>query len=177
MKKVIGIAGSLRSGSYNKSLIKAFANQAPEGVEFSIVEIDNLPFFNEDVEKAGLPEVVENFKVSIETADAVIVSTPEYNRSIPGVLKNALDWASRPYGRNSFNNKKVLVVGASNGSISTAVAQYDLKKLMVNFNTRIIGQPEFMLGMAGSKFDESGNLIDEETKNFIDQIWPIVVAD
>jgi chromate reductase, NAD(P)H dehydrogenase (quinone) len=168
--KVVGIIGSLRVGSYNRSLMHAFAAQKPEGIEMDIADISTLPFFNEDNESA-LPETVQVLKTKVEEADIIIIATPEYNRSVPGVLKNAIDLLSRPYGKNSFAGKKVFVVSASSGAIGGALAQYDLKKSLLHSNAVVVGQPEFFVGNAGSKFDETGTLIDENTKKHIASAW------
>ncbi len=140
-----------------------------------IADISVLPFFNED-DEAAFPESAQKLKTQIESADAIIIATPEYNRSIPGVLKNAIDWASRPYGKNSFSGKKVLVVGASVGPVGAAIGQYDLKKMLLHGNAEVFGQPEFFLGVAGSKFNEVGELTDETTKQHIDGAWARITA-
>ncbi len=168
--KVLGIVGSLRKNSFNRSLINAFVAQKPHGVEMQIADIGILPHYNQD-DESSMPESVQTLKTQIETADVIIVATPEYNRSIPGVLKNAIDWISRPYGQNSLSGKRALVIGASTGPIGTAVAQYDLKKMLLVGDAQVFGQPEFYLGMAESKFDREGNLTDEETKRYIDKAW------
>src|SRR3989344_9169656 len=128
--KILGIVGSLRKNSFNRSLMNAFLAQKPEAVTMEIADISTLPFYNEDSE-SSFPESAQTLKTQIENADVVIIATPEYNRSVPGVLKNAIDWASRPYGKNSFSGKQVLVVGASVGPIGTALAQYDLNKMLL----------------------------------------------
>lgn len=173
--KVLGIVGSLRAHSYNRSLMNAFVAQKPEGVEMEIADISALPFFNEELE-SSFPEAAQTLKTQVETADVIIIATPEYNRSIPGVLKNAIDWLSRPYGKNSFSGKKVLVVGASVGPIGAALAQYDLKKMLLHGNAEVFGQPEFFLGVAGSKFDAEGTLTDDTTKEHITGAWARITA-
>src|SRR5690606_12905243 len=175
MTNIVGLVGSLRKGSYNRALMNAFKNQAPEGADLSILEIGHLPFYNADVEEAGMPEEVMTFKAAIEAADAVIVATPEYNRGVPGILRNAIEWLSRPSGQNSLKGKTVLVVGASSGSIGTAPAQYELKKTLLYLDTRLIGQPEFYLGKAADKFSPEGELIDEDTKKYVDRAWGVLV--
>lgn len=173
--KVLGIVGSLRKGSFNHSLINAFVAQKPEGVEMEIADIGVLPHYNEDI-ASPYPEVAQNLKNQVEGADVIIIATPEYNRSVPGVLKNAIDWLSRPYGKNSFDGKKVLVVGASVGPTGASMAQYDLKKSLLHGNAIVIGQPEFFMGMAGSKFDTEGKLTDADTKGYIDNAWARITA-
>jgi chromate reductase len=174
--KILGIIGSLRKNSHNRSLMNAFVAQKPEGVEIELADISTLPFYNEDAESELLSGAPQTLKTQVETADVVIIATPEYNRSVPGVLKNAIDWLSRPYGKNSFSGKKVLVVGASVGPIGTAMAQYDLKKMLLHGNAEIFGQPEFFLGTAGDKFDANGVLTDENTKEHIAGAWARITA-
>lgn len=125
-----------------------------EAAEVTIAEIGDFPLFNEDIE-ASRPEAPWRLKKQIDEADAIIISTPEYNRSIPGVLKNAIDWVSRPYGSNSFTGKPVLILGATPGSVGTAVAQADLTHILRYCDARVIGQPELYIGQAHTRFDES----------------------
>jgi len=173
--KIIGIVGSLRAKSYNRGLIDAFKDAAPEGVDMEIVSIDSLPLFNQDLE-ANFPASAQALKDTVDNADALIISTPEYNRSVPGVLKNAVDWLSRPHGKNSFVGKPVLVVGASPGATGTSMAQYHLKQSLLHLNSRVLGQPEFFVGGAGDKFDENGKLTDEKTKEYISSALETLIA-
>lgn len=167
--KILGISGSLRQASYNTGALRAAAELVPEGATIEIFDLDGLPGFNQDDDQ-NPPEKVAELKRKIREADAVLFVTPEYNYSIPGVLKNAIDWASRPYGDSAWNGKPAAIMGASIGSIATARAQYDLRKMMVFLNMFPINQPEVMIGNAGDKFDENGNLTDETTKDFIRQL-------
>lgn len=169
MTNIIGIVGSLRKGSYNRSLMNAFVKHAPSGVFIEIAEIGNLPLFSEDLESSAFPETAHVLKTKIEAADAIIIATPEYNRGTSGVLKNAIDWISRPDGQNSLKGKPALVVGASTGARGADIAQYDLKRSLTYMNSKVIGQPEFFLGLAKEKFDDEGNLIDESTSKYIDK--------
>lgn len=169
MTNIVGIVGSLRKGSYNLALMNAFIKQAPEGVSIEIASIGDLPLFNEDLEVNAFPEAAQILKSKIESADAVIISTPEYNRGTSGVLKNAIDWISRPDGQNSLKGKLVLVVGASTGVRGADIAQYDLKRSLTYMNSKVIGQPEFFLGLAAEKFNEAGELIDADTAKYIDK--------
>lgn len=164
--KVLGIAGSLREGSYNRAALRAAKELAPEGMEIEIFDITGLPGFNQDQE-ADPPEQVADLKRRVREADAVVLVTPEYNYSISGVLKNAIDWASRPYGDSAWEGKPAAIMGASGGAIATARAQYDLRKMMVFLNMFPLNRPEVMIGNAGEKFDEDGNLTDEQTRKFI----------
>jgi len=159
---ILAISGSLREGSYNSALIRACIAHAPEGMRIEQADIGSLPLFSED-EEAAFPEEVQRLKERIRAADGILVSTPEYNRSIPGVLKNAIDWTSRPYGDNAWAGKPVCVMGATISGTGTALAQYDLKKAMLYLDALVIGQPEFYMSAAHEKFDDAGNLSDEET--------------
>lgn len=164
--RILGIAGSLRKESFNRGALCAAQELAPEGVEIEIFDLDGIPGFNQDQEREP-PAIVAEFKKKIREADAIIFSTPEYNYSIPGVLKNAIDWASRPYGDSAWDGKPAAIMGASGGNIATARAQYDLRKSMVFLNMFPINKPEVMIGGAGDKFDAEGNLTDETTRDFI----------
>jgi chromate reductase len=163
---ILGIAGSLREKSYNRSALRAATKLAPEGAQIEIFEIDGFPGFSEDEEKNPPAKVVE-FKRKIREADAILFVTPEYNYSVPGVLKNAIDWASRPYGDSAWDGKPAGIMGASIGSIATARAQYHLRQSMVFLNMFPINRPEVMIGNCSEVFDENGELTDETTKGFI----------
>lgn len=163
---IIAISGSLRKGSYNTMLIRALAKLAPEGMQIEIAEIGNLPLYNSDNE-AEFPAVAQALKDKIGKADGIIIATPEYNRSIPGVLKNAIDWASRPYGKNSFAGKPILVAGVSGGQIGTAVAQSHLRQIMLHLDADVIGQPELYLGPASEIFSAEGNIMSDSTKELL----------
>lgn len=166
--RILGIAGSLRKESFNRGALRAAQELAPEGVEMEIFDLDGIPGFNQDHEREP-PAIVAEFKKKIREADAILFSTPEYNYSIPGVLKNAIDWASRPYGDSAWDGKPAAIMGASGGNIATARAQYDLRKSMVFLNMFPINKPEVMIGGAGDKFDAEGNLTDATTRDFIRQ--------
>lgn len=176
MTNIVGVVGSLRKGSYNRALLNTFIKQAPEGVSIEITEIGELPLFNEDMEKGDFPISAQILKTKIEAADAIIISTPEYNRGTSGVLKNAIDWISRPEGQNSLKGKPVLVVGASTGVRGADIAQYDLKRALVYMNAKVVGQPEFFLGLADQKFDEKGKLIDIDTVKYINRALEALLA-
>ena len=167
--RILGIAGSLRQTSYNRGALRAATQLVPEGATIEIFELDGIPGFNQD-EEQNPPEKVVEFKRKIREADAILFVTPEYNYSVPGVLKNAIDWASRPYGDSAWAGKPAAIMGASVGGIATARAQYHLRQMMVFLNMFPINQPEVMIGNAGNKFDEQGNLTDETTKDFIRQL-------
>ena len=159
---ILGIAGSLRQASYNRAALRAAGQLVPEGARLDIFDLAGIPPFNQD-EEANPPARVVELKRSIRAADAILLVTPEYNYSIPGVLKNAIDWASRPYGDNSWDGKPVAVMGASLGALGTARAQYHLRQVFVFLNMHAVNKPEVMISSAAERFDEQGNLKDEKT--------------
>ena len=167
--RILGIAGSLRRESYNRAALRAATQLVPEGATIEVFELDGLPGFSQDEEQSPPPKVVE-LKRRIREADAILIVTPEYNYSVPGVLKNAIDWASRPYGDSAWNGKPAAVMGASIGAIGTARAQYHLRQMMVFLNMFPINQPEVMIGNAQDRFDSQGNLTDNTTKDLIRQL-------
>jgi chromate reductase len=164
--RILGIAGSLRRQSYNRALLRAATQLAPEGAAIDIFELDGIPPFSEDDEQDPPAKVVE-MKRRIREADAVLFVTPEYNYSIPGVLKNAIDWAARPYGDSAWSGKPAAIMGASPGRIGTARAQYHLRQVMVFLNMFPLNQPEVMVGAANERFDAEGNLTDEQTREYV----------
>ena len=164
--EILGIVGSLRKGSYNHLALKAAQELVPEGVVLNLVELHGIPMFDQDAEMAP-PEAVLEFKRRIVAADAILFATPEYNYSISGVLKNAIDWASRPYGTSAWRGKPAAIMGASVGGFGTARAQYHLRQILVALNMPVVIQPEVMIGNAAQRFDQSGKLIDEPTRQFI----------
>jgi chromate reductase, NAD(P)H dehydrogenase (quinone) len=167
--RILGIAGSLRRQSYNRALLRAAAQLAPEGAAIDIYEIDGIPGFSEDDEQDPPAKVVE-LKRRIREADAVLFVTPEYNYSVPGVLKNSIDWASRPYGDSAWAGKPAAIMGATIGATGTARAQYHLRQIMVFLNMFPINQPEVLIANAHERFDADGNLTDEKTKEYIRQL-------
>ena len=164
--KILGIAGSLRKGSYNQAALGAAASLVPDSAEIEIYDIDGFSGFNQDLDQDPPGKVIE-FKQKIREADAILFSSPEYNYSIPGVLKNAIDWASRPYGDSAWDGKPAAIMGVSPGNIGTARMQYHLRQVMVFLNMFPLNRPEVMIGKAAEKFDENGNLTDEQTREFI----------
>jgi len=167
--RILGVAGSLRRESYNRAALRAATELVPEGANIEIFELDGIPGFNQD-EEQNPPAKVTELKKRVRKADAILFVTPEYNYSIPGVLKNAIDWASRPYGASAWNGKPAAIMGASVGTIGTARAQYHLRQMMVFLNMLPINQPEVMIGNASERFDAAGNLTDDATKEFIRQL-------
>jgi chromate reductase len=163
---ILGIAGSLRRQSYNRSALHAAKELLPEDAALDIFELDGIPGFNQDHDQNPPAEVVE-LKKRIRAADAVLISTPEYNYSIPGVLKNAIDWASRPYGDNAWSGKPVAIMGASIGRMGTARAQYHLRQVFVFLDMHPLNKPEVMIGEAADRFDSDGKLIDDRSRELI----------
>jgi chromate reductase, NAD(P)H dehydrogenase (quinone) len=162
--RVLGISGSLRSGSQNTSLLRAAAELAPDGVELELYDgLKEIPPFDEDDDRGPAPAAVAAFREAVAAADVVLISTPEYNSSIPGVLKNALDWASRPYATNPFRNKPVAVFGSTHGAFGAAWAQADLRKVLGAIGARVL-DVQVSVAHAPEKFDADGNLVDGELR-------------
>jgi chromate reductase len=172
--KILGIAGSLRKGSYNRSALRAAAKLVPQGAHLETFDLDTIPPFNSDLERE-LPYSVRAFKAAIQAADAILIVTPEYNYSVPGVLKNAIDWASRPYGDNAWDGKTVGVMGASTGLLGTVRAQYHLRQIFVFLNMFPVNKPEVMIAHADDKFDDDGNLTDQLTAQKIRELLEALV--
>jgi chromate reductase, NAD(P)H dehydrogenase (quinone) len=172
---VLGFTGSLRTGSYNRGLLRAAAGLMPEGSALELFELGSFPLFNQDLE-SSLPDIVKTFKMKIRSSDAILIATPEYNYSIPGVLKNAMDWASRPSGDNAFDKKPVAMMSASTGMLGGARAQYHLRQSFVTLNMYPMNKPEILVSFAPQKFDDKGNLTDEKTKEFIKGMLDAFIA-
>ena len=166
---ILGISGSLRRDSFNRATLRAAQELAPEGSKIETFELDGLPGFNQDDEGQPPAKIVE-LKQRIRSADAILFVTPEYNYSVPGVLKNAIDWASRPYGDSAWNGKPVAVMGASVGVSGTVRAQYHLRQMFVFLNMYPVNQPEVMIGSAAKRFDQQGKLTDENSRKLIQQL-------
>jgi chromate reductase len=166
--------GSLQKGSYNRKLARTIEKLLPEGVTFTYVDL-MLPLFNQDLE-AEFPAEAQMAKDAVLAADAVLFVTPEYNRSVPGVLKNAIDWVSRPYGQSAFKGKPVGIIGVSIGPVGTAVAQSDLRRIVAFLNMKLMGQPEVYVANAmGLSFDDDGILTDEHwVKNLQEYVMAFV---
>lgn len=172
---ILGFSGSLRKGSYNTALLRAARDLLPAGSELEMFDLAGIPPFNQDEEGAP-PEKVKELKAKIRAADAILIATPEYNYSIPGVLKNAIDWASRPYGDNAFEGKPVAVMSASIGMLGGARAQYHLRQTFVFLNMHPINRPEVMMPFSADKVDADGNLKDATTKALIKDLLENLVA-
>ena len=164
--KVAVVVGSLRKESFSRKLAKALITTGCDPLEFELVEIGQLPLFNQDDEANPSPTVVE-FKQRIAATDAVLFVTPEYNRSVPGVLKNALDCGSRPYGKSAWDAKPGAVISVSPGALSAFGANHHLRQSMVFLNVPMMPQPEAYIGNAKALFDDKGALVDDSTRAFL----------
>jgi len=173
--RILGFAGSLRKQSYNKAILAEAVEMVSENTTLEVFDLEGIPPFNQDLERQP-PDRVKEFKSRIRAADAILIATPEYNYSIPGVLKNAIDWASRPYGDNAFDGKPVAVMGASVGTLGTARAQYDLRRSFVFLNMFPLNQPEVMVPVVQDKVDDNGKLTDEKTRKKIKELLQNLVA-
>lgn len=172
---ILGVAGSLRKESFNRALLRAAQDLTPAGARIETFELDGMPPFNQDEEANPHPRVAE-FKQRIRAADAILFVTPEYNYSIPGVLKNAIDCASRPYGDSAWTGKPVAIMGASIGALGTARAQYHLRQMFVFLNMYPVNQPEVMVSNAHQRFDQEGKLTDETSKKLVQQLLTELVS-
>jgi chromate reductase len=172
--KILGFVGSLRKGSYNKALMRAALELLPEDAALEVFDLEGIPPFNQDLESQP-PQIVKEFKAKIRKADALLIASPEYNYSIPGVLKNAIDWASRPYRDNVFEGKPVAIMSASIGRLGGARAQYHLRQSFIFLNMYPLNRPEVMMPFAQEHVDENGNLADETTRQLIRQLLEALV--
>jgi chromate reductase len=159
---ILGFAGSLRRRSYNRALLSSALNMLPQGVTLEIFDLDGIPPFNQDSESDPPPRV-RDFKARIRASDALLIATPEYNYSIPGVLKNAVDWASRPFGDNAFDGKPAALMGASTGMVGTARAQHHLRQTFIFLNVHALNRPEVLVPFVTNKVDANGILTDQKT--------------
>jgi chromate reductase len=166
-ERIIAFAGSLRKGSYNRALIRAAQELAPDGMAIEAIDIGGLPFYNADVEAQGDPPAVERFKVSVRAGDGLLIATPEYNDGIPGVLTTAIDWGSRLPGRSPLAGKPVVLMGASPSQIGTARAQLHLRQLLGHVHARVLPPPELLVARAHERFDRELRLTDEGTRKVL----------
>jgi chromate reductase len=172
---ILGICGSLRRQSYNRAALRAAQQLVPPGTRLEIFELAGIPPYNQDEEKTPPPRVAE-LKTRVRAADAILIATPEYNYAIPGVLKNAIDWASRPYGDSAWTGKPVALMGASAGILGTARAQYQLRQSFVFLDMYPVNKPEVFIGSAAQRFSEQGELTDETSKTLIGQLLQALVT-
>ena len=164
---VVGFAGSLRRGSYNRALLRAATELAPPALHIVIHELDGIPLYNGDIEATGAPPSVVQLRDAIRQADGLLIATPEYNHGVPGVLKNAIDWLSRPPSDSALNGKVAALMGASPGITGTARAQSQLRQAFVFTNTYALLQPEVLVGRAHEKFDADGRPVHQATRDFL----------
>jgi chromate reductase len=172
---ILGFAGSLRKGSYNKALLRAAKEMLPANAKLEIFDLDGIPPFNQDLESTP-PEKVKEFKAKIRAADALLIASPEYNYSMSGVLKNAVDWASRPYGDSAFEGKPVAVMSASIGMLGGSRGQYHLRQSFVFLNMHPINRPEVMVPFAADKIDANGVVTDKTTRGLVKDLLESLVA-
>lgn len=168
--RLLGICGSLRKGSFNRRLLQAAREELPEGARLDLADIGAVPIYDGDVESAGFPASVLRLKEQIRAADALVIATPEYNYSVPGALKNALDWCSRPPQENPFRGKPLAIMGASQGLLGTVRAQYHLRQIAVSLDMHVLNRPEVMLGQAEAKFDAQGRLSDDKARELVHKL-------
>lgn len=162
---IVGLSGSLRAGSINRMALNLIGESMPGEMLLDVVDIRDIPLFDGDVLAHGFPAPVKALRERIARADGVVIATPEYNYSIPGVLKNALDWVSRGEDQ-PFNYKPVAVLSASPGPMGGARVQYDLRKVLLFMNAQVLAKPEIFIGGAVAKFAEDGSCLDDTTKKF-----------
>jgi chromate reductase len=172
--KILGFVGSLRKGSYNKALMRTAVALAPKDAAIEVFDLAGIPLFNQDLERTP-PQAVKDFKAKIREADAVLIALPEYNYSVPGVLKNAIDWASRPHGDNAFEDKPVAIMSTSIGHLGGARAQYHLRQSFVYLNMHPLNHPEVMMPFAADNVDAEGNVTNEQTKQLIREMLEALV--
>jgi chromate reductase len=164
--RVAVVVGSLRKDSFNKQLAHAVVSLAPDDFSFDFIDIGQLPLYCQDYD-ADFPEVARHFKQQIEQADALLFVTPEYNRSIPGVLKNAIDWGSRPWGKNSWSGKPGGLLGTSPGAIGTALSQQHLRNVLAYLDVALLGQPEMFIKHDAAKIGADGKILDDDMRKFL----------
>jgi chromate reductase, NAD(P)H dehydrogenase (quinone) len=165
--EIAAVAGSLRQGSYNQALLHAAQQLAPVAMRIRIHDLSGIPLFSEDIERAGIPPAVASLREAVAEADGFLVATPEYNHGVPGVMKNAFDWLSRPPGKSVLTGKPSAIMGASPGVTGTARAQSQLRQSFVFTDTPVLPQPEVLVGRAHEKFDSAGRLTDDTTRKFL----------
>jgi chromate reductase len=165
--EVVAIAGSLRQGSFNRALLRAATELAPASLRITIHDLLSIPLYNADVEARGAPPAVDELRRAVRAADGLLIATPEYNHGVPGVLKNTIDWLSRPPDASALRGKPAALMGASPGMVGTARAQSQLRQAFAFTDTRAMNQPEILVARAHEKFDGSGALTDATTRAFL----------
>jgi chromate reductase len=172
--KILGIAGSLRGGSFNRKLLLNAQQLIPQGTKLDVYDLHGIPVFSEDDEKTP-PAKITDFKARIRASDAILFATPEYNYSVPGGLKNAIDWASRPYGDSAWIGKPAAIIGASVGRMGSARAQYHLRQICVYLQVEVLNSPEVMVSSAHDHFDSSGKLTHESSREALADLLKALV--
>jgi len=173
--KILGIVGSLRRESFNLHAMQAAVDATPPEAKIELFTLHGIPVFNEDEETHPCQRVVDS-KKAIREADALLIATPEYNYSIPGVLKNAIDWATRPYGDNPFRDKPGAIFGATPGGMGTSRSQYHLRQVLTALNVHLLNQPEVMISQAQERFDANGKLLDDKIAGQIHKLVEALIA-
>jgi len=175
--RVLGISGSLRNGSWNGKLLEAAAELLPGDAELELYDgLKAVPPYDEDDDTADAPAAAAHFRAAIAGADAILFATPEYNSSVPGQLKNAIDWASRPLATNPLRNKPVAVVGASTGAFGAVWAQAELRKVLSATGARVV-EGEVAVGHAQTRFDEDGRLADHDIREQLEEVVRVLHAE
>jgi chromate reductase len=164
--KILGVCGSLRKASLSMAALRACSGLMPAGMSMTIAQIGDIPMYNQDVFDAGVPQPAKRFYDEIAAADGVLIATPEYNFSLPALLKNAIDWVSK-MPNQPFNNKPIAIFSASQGPLGGARVQYDVRRILVQLWGLVLPRPEVFIGAAQTKFDKDGKLTDEATKKFL----------
>lgn len=175
---ILGISGSLRKASYNSALLRTAGGLLPDGVTLEIYDgLRELPHYDQDLDGADAPAPVRDLRARISAADGLLIASPEYNYSVPGALKNALDWASRPPGASALQHKPVAIMGASGGVLGTVRGQLALRDVLHGTHSPVVRRPEVFVGMAASKFDADGNLTDETAAGLVRELVSALVRD
>ncbi len=174
--RILGISGSLRQYSFNRGLLRAAQEVAPGGVEIDVFDLSDVPLYNEDLNAAGPPQPVAALQTAVHDADALLIATPEYNTSMSGVLKNAIDWASRPFPNHGLRDKPLALMGASPGRFGTARAQSDVRSVLTALGCYVLPKPRLQVGAAGEKFSVEGDLEDESVRQQVRELVESLVA-
>ena len=164
--RVMAISGSARRDSYNTALLREAVGLASRSMRIDLYDLSAIPPYDDDVRRQGYPPAVAAFREAIRASDALLIATPEYNRSVPGMLKNAIDWASRRPDQ-PFQGKPIAIMGVSDGALGAAFANHHLRQIFVYMDARLVNGPEVMVGGAKNKFDEAGRLVDQATRDFV----------
>lgn len=166
---VVGMSGSIRERSFNSALLRAAAEMLPPDVIYTEARIDTLPFYNQDLEAGEVPPVVRHLRETIAAADGIMIATPEYNYSVSGMLKNAIEWASRPVGKAALPGKPAALLAASAGGFGGVRAQLALRQILAGTNNPVVNRPEILVPFAQNKFNNEGELTDEQTRTLLEQ--------